>query len=353
MRTSIRRALLRWYRVHLRDLPWRCAAPNLPDPYRVLVSEAMLQQTQVATVIDYFNRFMCELPSVRHLAKADEQQVLRLWQGLGYYRRARHLHRAARQIMTDHDGHVPDTVESLLKLPGVGRYTAGAIASIAFGRSAPIVDGNVARVLARLLAIRQSVDEPQTRETIWQHAAELVPDGRRARRAPGDFNQAMMELGATICTPKQPACPTCPLRRSCAAYAKGCVAQLPITGKRTAPKPVTHRIFAIERRHTLLFEQRPDTGLWAGLWQMPTLEDDRDPDNWAETHLGLALNQLKKIGQFEHLTTHRRIQFELWHATARGRLRRHDSRWRRYDDVDDLPLANPQRKALRQLAPKA
>ena len=162
--TSIRRRLLAWYDKHQRVMPWRARKGRTPNPYHVLVSEAMLQQTQVATVIPYFNRFMDALPTLRDLAEAEEQQVLRLWQGLGYYRRARNLHAAAKLILRDHGGQVPDTVEALLKLPGVGRYTAGAIASIAHNRPAPILDGNVARVLARLFLIEQAIDEPTTRK---------------------------------------------------------------------------------------------------------------------------------------------------------------------------------------------
>ncbi|MEZ6191711.1 MAG: A/G-specific adenine glycosylase [Phycisphaerales bacterium] len=203
---KVRQRLLKWYDAHRRHLPWRADKSETPNPYHVLVSEAMLQQTQVATVIPYFNRFIEALPTVDDLAAADEQAVLRLWQGLGYYRRARNLHAAAKAIQQEHGGKVPDTIEALLKLPGVGRYTAGAIASIAYGRPAPILDGNVARVLARLFLIEQPVDAPKTRNTLWQLAEQLVPDKRA-----GDFNQAVMELGALVCTKVNPSCEACPL----------------------------------------------------------------------------------------------------------------------------------------------
>ena len=189
----VRRRLLAWYDKNQRPMPWRALKGRTPNPYHVLVSEAMLQQTQVVTVVPYFQRFVGAMPTVCDLASAKEQEVLRLWQGLGYYRRARNLHAAARVIVRDHGGQVPDTVEALLNLPGIGRYTAGAIASIAYGRAAPILDGNVARVFARLFLIEQPVDAPETRKTLWRLAEELVPPKR-----PGDFNQAVMELGALV-----------------------------------------------------------------------------------------------------------------------------------------------------------
>src|SRR3954466_12295844 len=189
------RHLLAWFDRHQRALPWRTVAPL--DPYIVLVSEAMLQQTQVATVIPYFQRFIARFPTVTALAESDEQQVLRLWQGLGYYSRARNLRAAARMVVQEFNGQVPQTVQELLSLPGVGRYTAGAVASIAFGKRAPILDGNVARVLCRLDCIRDDPREPATRELLWSRAAQILPKSRL-----GDFNSALMELGALVCTPR-------------------------------------------------------------------------------------------------------------------------------------------------------
>src|SRR5262245_51351753 len=192
---AISRALIRWYDINRRDLPWRAARGSRPDPYHVLVSEAMLQQTQVKTVIPYFRRFIRKLPSIKHLARADEQLVLRLWQGLGYYSRARNLRRAAQTIVQEYDGKIPADVEALLELPGIGRYTAGAIASLAYDVPAPIVDGNVARVLCRFDAIETPPSDRATQKLLWERAADLVP-----RRRAGDFNSALMELGATVCT---------------------------------------------------------------------------------------------------------------------------------------------------------
>ncbi|MEX0744483.1 MAG: A/G-specific adenine glycosylase, partial [Phycisphaeraceae bacterium] len=266
----LRRALRRWYVANHRALPWR-TPPNggavPPDPYHVLVSEAMLQQTQVATVVAYFERFIAAFPTVEALATADEQQVLRHWQGLGYYRRARHLHAAARRIAADHAGRVPDTVDALLALPGVGRYTAGAVASIAFDRRAPILDGNVARVLARWFAVDELIDQPAGRATLWRLAERVLP-----QRSVGDFNQALMELGALVCTPSAPKCDTCPVASLCDAKRAERVAELPRRSPRKVPRAVRHVVAAVERDGRYLFEQRPGDGLWSNMWQLPTHE---------------------------------------------------------------------------------
>ena len=357
---KLRRALLRWYDKHQRPMPWRAACGSTPDPYHTLVSEAMLQQTQVATVIDYFQRFIRQFPTLRSLAQADEQQVLRLWQGLGYYRRARNLHAAAKQIVDQHGGQVPDNVEQLMTLPGVGRYTAGAIASIAFGRQAAILDGNVTRVLARWYAIDKPIDAPDVIKKLWSLAQELVPSGR-----PGDFNQAMMELGATVCLPmpKSPRCDACPVAKQCQAYVQGSVDSLPVKMSRPTQQRVTHHVVAIEHNGRYLFQQRPDTGLWSKMWQMPTIEAPTRPmgtarvRQWVEDQFNLKASppchssSPHRVGQFTHATTHRLIQFVLWHTQIQlGRLRRGNGQWRRLDRLDDLPLSNPQRRVVKAVA---
>ncbi len=345
---AIRRGLLRWYDRHQRVLPWRAGRGERADAYHVLVSEAMLQQTQVATVLPYFERFVSELPTLADLARADEQRVLRLWQGLGYYRRARHLHAAAKAIERDHGGRVPASVEELLKLPGVGRYTAGAIASIAFGKRAAILDGNVARVLARLFVIDRPVDDTSTKRVMWALAERLVPV-----RRPGDFNQAMMELGALVCVRAKPDCAACPLARLCEAQSQGRVAELPVPAKRKAPMSVHHHVIAIRRRGKWLFHQRPNDGLWSGMWQMPTAEHwsaDAEPEQmarWVEERFGLKVQADDCVGGFIHQTTHRAIKFHVWNAEVlSGRLRRGSGVWRRLDAVDDLPMSNPQRRVI-------
>ncbi len=345
---SVRRRLLAWYDTHRRRLPWRVKPDETPDPYRVLVSEAMLQQTQVATVLPYYGRFIEAFPTVRDLAEADEQAVLRLWQGLGYYRRARNLHAAARVLVAEYGGRVPGDVTDLLSLPGVGRYTAGAVASIAFGRAAPILDGNVARVLSRVYLIDQPIDGTDTRKTLWRLAEDWVPV-----RRPGDFNQAVMELGALICTKANPSCGDCPLSGECEALRAGRVSEVPVPAKRKRPVTVHHHIIAIERRGQFLFEQRPTEGLWSNMWQMPTAEEVTAQAKaaalraWIKSRFGLVARVVKPLRLFTHQTTHRSIEFHLWHASAMsGRLRPRVGVWRSLGKLDDLPIANPQRKAV-------
>lgn len=344
----IRQRLLSWYDRHRRDLPWR---KDHTGVYGVLVSEMMLQQTQVATVIAYYQRFIGRFPTVGSLAEADEREVLKLWQGLGYYRRARHLHAAAKTVVEKHGGRFPETVDGLRHLPGVGRYTAGAVASISMGIRTPVVDGNVARVLARVFAIDDLVGDKRTIEKIWSLAGELV-DAKR----PGDFNQALMELGALVCLPKprEPACGACPLHKVCRARLEGKVDRLPNTAGRVKPRGVTHHVAAIRgKAGRYLFVQRPDKGLWSKMWQMPTHEgetDDASMTSWLKEHLGLRVCGLVPVMSFAHQTTHRTIRFEVHAVTVdSGKLRRGAGIWRRLGDLDDLPLPNPQRRIIERL----
>lgn len=375
---SIAKALLRWYEREHRKLPWRAAPGELSDPYRTLVSEAMLQQTQVATVVDYFNRFIARFPTVAALAAAEEGEVLAMWQGLGYYRRARHLYKAARVIVDEHDGRLPTSAAELIKLPGVGRYTAGAVASMAHGEVTPVVDGNVSRVLARLEGYGEAVDATAGSRWVWARAGELVERacavGTRGPKRPralgaGDWNQAVMELGATVCLPRRARCGQCPLNRWCRAKAEERVDQLPVMGKRTSAKAVTHRVIAIERGGRWLFVQRGDEGLWAGMWQVPAVEDGGTPGTkappgfkgegrpsaaglkaWVRERFRLEIGRAKWVGAFEHVTTHRRVRFEVWRAEATGgRLRRGAGVWRRRDAVSDLAISRAMAKVLGML----
>ncbi|MBK9124198.1 MAG: A/G-specific adenine glycosylase [Chloroflexi bacterium] len=261
MLESIAGLLLAWYDRAAAPLPWRTD----PTPYRVWLSEIMLQQTQVDTVIPYFERFLASYPSVTDLAAAPLADVLKLWEGLGYYARARNLHRAAQQVANDLGGVFPDTVEGLLELPGIGKYTAGAIASIAFGRRAPLVDGNVIRVFARLMDFDGDVTTSTAQSKMWHWTEACLPHDR-----PGDFNQALMELGRTICTPKSPRCPDCPLRSTCLAAERGTQAIRPVK-KKPAPRPHYHVAAGVIRRADgrLLIAQRPLDGLLGGLWEFP------------------------------------------------------------------------------------
>lgn len=366
---KIRLDLLQWYRKHRRTLPWRS---DQPVAYHVMVSEAMLQQTQVTTVIAYFQRFIEAFPTVQALAQADEQQVLTLWQGLGYYRRARGLHAAARLIVAEHGGVVPDSVEVLLTLPGVGRYTAGAIASIAYDKPEPIVDGNVARVLARLFAIDQPTNEPAVLKQIWILAQQLVS---ATAGGEGDFNQAMMELGAIICTPRSPSCLVCPLGRSCQALDRGLVEQLPVKVERKKPAAVAHHVVAVESKGEWFFEQRPSEGLWSNMWQMPAAQElavmseaaaddetqqQRVLSRWLEDTRAIKADVLQMVGCFKHQTTHKTITFTLWRALLKGRRPAVDlggeamqvTSWRALDDLVDLPMSNPQKRMAKMLAVK-
>lgn len=303
---AFRTRLLDWFDRARRDLPWRRPPGDLTsplDPYAVLVSEAMLQQTQVATVIPYFNRWMTRFPNVRSLADADEQEVLRHWAGLGYYNRARNLHRAAKSVMTDFAGVFPRTAETLRALPGVGPYTAGAVASIAFDVPAPLVDGNVQRVLSRLYGFEADPRTPKAQAVLWDTARAVVPAAR-----PGDFNSALMELGATVCAPKNPQCLLCPVAAACVARERGIQDQIP-PPKKAKPTPHFGReVYCLRRPDgTYLLEQRPAKGRWASLWQFVTIDPDTDKPP-------IAKAKARPLGQVAHALTHRRYTFDAFVA---------------------------------------
>ncbi len=257
---NITRRLLAWYDKNHRDLPWR----KTRDPYAIWVSEIMLQQTQVDTVMPYFRRFMKRFPTIRSLARASREDVLKAWENMGYYARARHLHEAARHLVQDHGGKLPATPEGLLALPGIGAYTAGAILSIAFEKSVPAIDGNVRRVMSRLLALRRPLREPSVQKKIEKTVQALMPQDR-----PGQFNQAMMDLGATVCLPRNPACGRCPLAGSCLARTRGLQHDIPAVPKRAAlpHRDVTAGI--IRKNGRVLVVRRPEKGLLGGLWKFP------------------------------------------------------------------------------------
>lgn len=257
---DFRRALLRWYRRTARDLPWR----RTRHPYAVWVAEILLQQTRVNQALPYYESFMTAFPTVRDLAVAKEGAVLKQWEGLGYYNRARHLHRAAHYIVHTLDERFPTTQAEWQRLPGVGRYTAAAIASIAFGERAAVLDGNVKRVLARLFNIEASIDAPKTERALWALAEDLV-----STRSPGDFNQAMMELGARMCTPRQPKCTMCPVRRHCGAHALGVQERRPVRRRRKSAPHHQCVVGVLSKKGRHLLARRPSQGLLAGLWEFP------------------------------------------------------------------------------------
>jgi len=338
---SLRQSLLKWYDRHRRDLPWRTSTGSLPDAYLVLVSEFMLQQTQVATVIPYFNRFIKTFPTLKQLAAADEHEVLRLWQGLGYYSRARNLHAAARRIVSEHNSRVPSNAAQLLDLPGIGRYTAGAIASLAFDLREPILDGNVARVVCRVDGIRTDPRERTTLNLLWKRAGELVPPERA-----GDFNSALMELGATVCTPRQPDCEHCPLGNRCQARELNLQSEIP-PPKKKKPTPLIKRwTFAIRRGNRYLIERRPARGRWAGLWQFPTIAATAaaPTETTASTALGMPVRRMIKLGQVKHSLTHRLYEFLAFSCAAANRVQSPgDARkWIQLSEVGQYAFSKPQ-----------
>jgi A/G-specific adenine glycosylase len=329
------RALERWFDANARDLPWR----RRRDGYRALVAEAMLQQTQVSRVLDHYGEFLRRFPSLRALAAADEQAVLAAWQGLGYYRRAKSLHAAARMIVDEHGGRVPRTVDALRDLPGVGRYTAGAIASLVYGRAEPIVDGNVERVLARLHARSEPPADTASVAWFWARATELVEAAER----PGVLNEAMMEFGATVCTPRAPRCVACPLARSCAARRAGLQEEIPPAKPAARRRRVHHHAVIVRRGPHLLLERRPGDGLWSDMWQTPTVEAETPlaPDD-VRARLAVTVTTLAPVATFEHQTTHRRIRFHVFHATTRVRR----GTWRDPRATADLPMSNAHRRIV-------
>lgn len=300
----------------------------------------MLQQTQVSRVLGRFDAFLQRFPTVSALAAADEQDVLALWQGLGYYRRGRNLHAAAQQIMREFDGATPVDPDALLRLPGVGRYTAGAIASIVGGRAAPIVDGNITRVLQRWDGDDGVVGQRSTTQRCWARAQQLVRDAEQ----PGAFNEAMMELGATVCTPKAPRCDACPVSKWCSARRAGRQNELPIPRAAAAVAHVHHHTVVIERRGTVLLEQRGGDGLWAGLWQPPTVESD----NGISVHvlrrrLPITLASVDECGSFTFRTSSRQVTFHVYRGTTRARR----GRWQPLDAIDHAPMSNAHHRVLK------
>jgi len=344
---NVRSALLAWFARHQRDLPWR----RTRDPYAIWLSETMLQQTRVETVIPYYERFLARFPTVLALADAEPDEVTQLWSGLGYYSRARNLHAAARAIASEHGGVLPREVEALRELPGVGRYTAGAVASIAFDRPAPIVDGNVARVLARLLDLRDDLSSPAMQKRLWAEAEALARGPH-----PGDLNQALMELGALVCTPRAPKCLLCPLREQCRALAAGDPEALPVKKKAAAPKRIEATAALITRAGKLLAVRRPPHGLLGGLWDLPggavaaAEPPERALERALREKLGLTLAGIARLGAVQHQFTHRTLALHVFRAEAKpGRVARQDydaHRWLTRTAFTQLGLSAVARKAL-------
>ena len=323
--SKLSKPLLAWYDAHKRAMPWRLST----DPYRVWVSEIMLQQTTVATVIPYYERFLKRFPDVKALAAAKEDEVLRLWAGLGYYSRARNLHRAARDVVSGHGGRFPGTLVGLRSLPGVGRYTAAAVASIAFGLPAELVDGNVIRVYARLFALRGDPKSPALQEKVWALAAEHLDHGR-----PGDWNQALMELGATVCSPAGPECARCPLSKSCLARKRGLQDSIPVPAKRMDTVSLTWTAL-LARRGTkvLLWRRAAGERFLPGHWALPEAR-----------HIPAA-RPGPVLRRVAHSITHHRIALSVHEAAAPARLPR-NARWVDASKAGELLVSSLWRKAL-------
>jgi A/G-specific adenine glycosylase len=337
---AIRAALLDHYDNHARDLPWR----RTRDPYAIWVSEVMLQQTRVDTVLHYYEPFLQRFPSASALASANEDAVLAAWSGLGYYRRARLLHAGVREVVARYGGSVPEESEVLRSLPGVGRYTAGAIGSIAFDRAEALVDGNVARVFARLFGVDTPLGRADTQARLWSLAEALVPGPR-----PGALNQAVMELGATLCSKAAASCGSCPLAEHCHARAEGRVATLPVVTKKRPPKSVALvALVALDAARERVLLVRSQERLFGGLWNLPMREGaDREAAGQLLDALPVrATLQPRALAQLEHVLTHRRMQVQLFAAELDGFTPAPDLRLQAHAELAELGVSRLTRKAL-------
>jgi A/G-specific adenine glycosylase len=346
--TNFSTQLLTWYDQNKRSLPWR----DHPDAYAVWVSEIMLQQTRVETVIPYFARWLERLPTVQALASASEQDVLTLWEGLGYYSRARSLGRAAQVVVYELGGEMPRDAASLRRLPGIGRYTAAAIASMAFGEDIATLDGNIRRVLARYFDLTIPADGSEGEARLWQLAEQNLPAGRA-----GDYNQAIMDLGAGICLPRAPLCLFCPLAHGCAARAAGVQDARPIL----KPKPpVPHKAFSaavIVQDGRVLLEKRPARGLLGGMWQFPnvemTLADaplSADVETAFETATRLRVRVLRQVGVFSHAYTHFKVTVWAWECSLISQ-KEAEMHWVSLSELENYPMGKVDRLVARTLMP--
>lgn len=334
--------LLSWYGSEGRDLPWR----GTRDPYRIWLSEIMLQQTTVAAVIDYYQRFLAAFPCLDALAAASQDEVIQLWAGLGYYSRARNLHVAAKVVMSEHGGIFPDQVEQLQKLPGVGRSTAGAIASLAFERRAPILDGNVRRVLCRLCAWQEAPRSSKAEKQLWHWSDQLTPEERVH-----DYTQAIMDLGATVCVPRQPLCEHCPAADLCLARKQGLERELP---RKQPGKAVPTRIQAallVEGNGAFLVRQRPAEGFLGGLWEFPAVDvgtDESAQEKINNLKQDLALRgKVAELGRIKHVYSHFRLELHLYHLRSEPvTVTEERGRWLEPAELETLALHGAHKKAL-------
>lgn len=336
--------VLQWFTQHGRKhLPWQ----QNRTPYRVWVSEIMLQQTQVSTVIPYFERFMTRFPTVEDLAKASQDEVLQLWTGLGYYARGCNLHKCAQTIVDQHQGIFPQTIEGLESLPGIGRSTAGAIISQALDMPAAILDGNVKRVLARFHAVEGWPGKTTVADRLWQHAEEHTPNKRCA-----DYTQAMMDLGATLCTRSKPACTQCPLQDNCQALKQGNTEDYPgKKPKKVLPVKTTQFLIMQNAKGKILLEQRPPMGIWGGLWCFPQLTLDKDALSHCQNHHG-SIKSDQRLSTFRHTFSHYHLDIHPIHIHIKrvsAKVADNEKRWLSHKEWRQLGLAAPIKKLLDRL----
>ncbi|HSJ37944.1 MAG TPA: A/G-specific adenine glycosylase [Planococcus sp. (in: firmicutes)] len=332
--------LITWFHEEKRDLPWRRTA----DPYQIWISEIMLQQTRVDTVIPYYKRFIEKFPTLQDLALADEEVLLKQWEGLGYYSRARNLQAGVREVADKYGGNVPGSRKEISALKGVGPYTAGAVLSIAYGLPEHAVDGNVMRVLSRILLIEEDIAKPKTRKVFEEAVTELI-----SHEDPSAFNQGLMELGALICTPTSPKCLLCPVREHCTAFHEGRQNELPVKTKAKATKAVNYAMVAIRKEDALLMEKRSSTGLLANMWQFPLLEVPESigatevEERLSEQFKGLVA-KAEKITSFKHVFSHLTWNVDGFIAEGEGMEIAENMKWVSAAEMDLLPIAGPVQK---------
>lgn len=338
--------LIDWFEKEQRSLPWR----KNKDPYKVWVSEIMLQQTKVDTVIPYFNRFIEKFPTVDALAAADQQDVLKAWEGLGYYSRARNLQNAVREVVSEYGSKVPDDVDELGSLKGVGPYTKGAILSIAYDKPEPAVDGNVMRVMSRVLNIHDDIAKQRTRKIFEEAVREIIPE-----KNPSAFNQGLMELGALICTPKSPSCMLCPVQEHCAAFHEGIQEQLPVKSKAKKQKKIRYYAFVVVNDvEEVLIEKRPEDGLLANLWQFPmAIRDDVDIEHaaaWIHANYGIKVKLRNTLEPIKHIFTHLVWEVDVYQVQVlSGKLNQEQAVFVAKDKLEEFPLPVSHQKIKEQI----
>ncbi|MDC3418200.1 A/G-specific adenine glycosylase [Aquibacillus salsiterrae] len=338
--------LIDWFEKNKRELPWR----ENKDPYKIWVSEIMLQQTKVDTVIPYFHHFIEKFPTIKDLAAADEQEVLKAWEGLGYYSRARNLQSAVKEVALEYNSKVPDHVDALSSLKGVGPYTRGAILSIAYDKPEPAVDGNVMRVMSRVLNIAEDIAKQRTRKVFEDNIRAIIPADN-----PSSFNQGLMELGALICTPKAPACMLCPVQKHCQAFALGIQDELPVKTKAKKQKRIPYFAFVgTDDKGAVLIEQRPADGLLANLWQFPMVAkqqmDIEHAASWFRANYGLHVKVVRELSPIKHVFSHLVWQVEVYRiAILGGELTAQDAVLVSIPELDQYPLPVSHQKIKEQM----